>query len=234
MFPNILISRKDRAQPPLKLSSCRYETEIVADPYNRNWRLVEWVGANKTVLELGCSTGYLSRILSQRNCSVIGVEVDEEAAKRAREFCPTVLVQDLNKTEWSAELSQHLFDVILIGDVLEHLLDPEAVLNQVRPLLRPAGSVIISLPNIVHWITRLRILFGHFDYEPSGTLDYTHVRFFTLKTAQDLIENAGFRITKFHPAIGGRMSGHGRPGWQQLAHLLPGLFAYQFLFEARI
>jgi 2-polyprenyl-3-methyl-5-hydroxy-6-metoxy-1,4-benzoquinol methylase len=223
----------DRDQNLSKLSSCRYETEIVADPYNRNWLLLEWVGTNKTVLELGCSTGYFSRILAQRNCSVIGVEVDQDAAKRAKEFCPTVLVRDLNRTDWTADLNQHPFDAVLIGDVLEHLLDPEAVLRQVRPLLRSSGSVIISLPNVVHWLTRLKLLLGHFDYEPSGTLDYTHIRFFTLKTARKLLENAGYKVTKFHPAIGGRMSGHARPVWQRLAHLFPGLFAYQFLFEAR-
>jgi hypothetical protein len=74
---------------------------------------------------------------------------------------------------------------------------------------------------------------GQFDYQPWGTFDHTHLRFFTLKTARELIESVGYRIIRFHPAFGGRMSGHARPMWQVLARTIPGLFAYQFLFEAR-
>jgi 2-polyprenyl-3-methyl-5-hydroxy-6-metoxy-1,4-benzoquinol methylase len=169
----------------------------------------------------------------ERNCVVTGVEVDAEAAKRARDYCKEVHVLDLNSYDWIKSLNGKDFDVVLLGDVLEHLIDPASVLMQIRTLLDNEGYVVISLPNLVHWITRLRILLGQFNYQPTGTLDHTHLRFFTVKTARKLIEGSGFRIMRFRPAIGGRMSGHLRPIWQCLALLLPGLFAFQLLFEAR-
>jgi len=169
----------------------------------------------------------------QRNCSVTGIEVDTDAAEKARHYCREVLIRDLNAPDWMAGISKRTFEAVLLGDVLEHLVDPAAVLMQIGTLLHEDGSVVISLPNVVHWITRLKILLGRFDYQPTGTLDHTHLRFFTVKAARKLIEDSGYRITKFHPAIGGRLSGHARPIWQWLARWLPGLFAYQLLFEAK-
>jgi hypothetical protein len=112
-------------------------------------------------------------------------------------------------------------------------VNPDKALRAVRTLLRPSGCLLLSLPNVVHWITRLEVFLGRFNYERAGTLDSTHLRFFTLKTARALIEEAGYRITAFHPAIGGRLANRARPVWQWLANRLPGLFAYQLLFEAK-
>jgi 2-polyprenyl-3-methyl-5-hydroxy-6-metoxy-1,4-benzoquinol methylase len=169
----------------------------------------------------------------ERDCIVTGIEIDAEAAERARRYCENVHVSDLNRCEWINNIHEKTFDVVLLGDVLEHLADPARVLRQIDDVLATDASLVISLPNVVHWATRLRILMGQFDYQPWGTFDHTHLRFFTLKTARELIESVGYRIIRFHPAFGGRMSGHARPMWQVLARTIPGLFAYQFLFEAR-
>jgi 2-polyprenyl-3-methyl-5-hydroxy-6-metoxy-1,4-benzoquinol methylase len=216
-------------------TSSRYDSGclIRQDAYDRTWVLLKWIGTGKRVLEVGCSTGYMSRNLAQRNCSVTGLEVDPDAAKIAGSYCKEILIRDLNSADWMAGINERAFDIVLFGDVLEHLVDPATVLMKIRPLLDVDGSVVISLPNVVHWITRLNILLGQFDYQSTGTLDHTHLRFFTLKTAKTLIEDSGFQITSFHPAIGGRMSGYFRPAWQHLARLMPGVFAYQLLFEAK-
>jgi methionine biosynthesis protein MetW len=216
-------------------SSLRYEPESVlrGDRCDRNSILLDWTGSGRRVLEVGCSTGYMSRVMADRNCIVTGVEVDVEAAERARIYCQDVHIVDLNVRDWIDNLPKAAFDVVLLGDVLEHLVDPWKVLRQIAELLDTGGSIVISLPNVVHWMTRLRILLGQFDYQPFGTLDHTHLRFFTVKTARDLIESAGYRIVRFHPVSGGWMSGHVRPLWQVLARSMPELFAFQLLFEAR-
>ncbi len=217
-------------------ASSRYEGSNVKprDEYDRNRLLLEWVGDGRRVLEVGCSTGYMSRDLVERGCCVTGIEVDPIAAERARAFCQEVYVLDLDAPDWVAGLPERGFDVVLLGDVLEHLVMPDTTLLQLREVLTSGGALVISLPNVVHWVTRLKILFGQFNYEPWGALDHTHLRFFTTKTARVLIEAAGYRITRFHPAIGGRFNGRARPAWQWLAHFAPGLFAYQMLFEAKI
>ena len=216
-------------------ASSRYDSAGATrrDRYDRAWLLLKWAGTGKRILEVGCSTGYMSRLLVQQNCCVTGVEVDPEAAERARAHCKEVFIRDLNTSDWITGIPEQAFDVILLGDVLEHLIDPVAVLAQTRRLLDTDGSAVISVPNVVHWFTRLKVLLGQFDYAPAGTLDHTHLRFFTVKTAREMIDAAGFQIAGFHPAIGGRLSGRIRPVWQSLARIMPGLFAYQLLFEAK-
>lgn len=162
-----------------------------------------------------------------------GIEVDADAARYAADYCEEVHVLDLNSPEWITQFSENRFEAVLLGDVLEHLVDPTRVLIQIREVLAPTGSLVISLPNIVHWETRVKVLLGRFKYQSCGTLDHTHLRFFTLETARELIESAGCHIVRFHPAVGGRTTGHLRPIWQMLARMSPGLFAYQFLFEAK-
>jgi 2-polyprenyl-3-methyl-5-hydroxy-6-metoxy-1,4-benzoquinol methylase len=164
----------------------------------------------------------------------VGVEVDPVAAAEARKFCNEVLSCDLNSPEWIEGLPKQGFDVILMGDVLEHLIEPQAVLEQIQPLLGLNASIIISLPNIVYWGTRLKILFGRFEYESFGILDHTHLRFYTPKTARKMIEGAGYEIIRFHPVFGGPLSNYARPLWQRLANWFPGFFAGQMLFEAKI
>ena len=216
-------------------ASLRYDPEGVVrcDAFDRTKILLDWVGNGKRVLEVGCSTGFMSRLMVERNCVVTGIEVDAEAAERARRYCEGVHVLDLNGCDWIKSIHKKAFDVVLLGDVLEHLADPARVLRQVGDVLSTEGSLVISLPNVVHWATRFKVLMGQFDYQPWGTLDHTHLRFFTLKTARELIESAGYRIIRFHPVFGGRMSGYARPVWRVLARATPRLFAYQFLFEAR-
>lgn len=216
-------------------SSGRYEESSVfhEDEYDRTKILLEWTGKNKRVLEIGCSTGYITRRLTQAGCSVTGIEIDPVAAEKARDACERLLIRDLNSPNCFDGLPTCAFDVVLMADVLEHLANPTAILGQVSDLLESGGSVLVSLPNVAHWITRLEILCGQFEYRSTGTLDHTHLRFFTVKTAARMIELAGYRVIRFWPAIGGRMSGHARPVWQALSHRLPGLFAYQMLFEAK-
>ncbi len=217
-------------------ASARYEISSVMrqDKYDRTRILLEWIGGGKRVLEVGCSTGYISRLLMERQCDVTGVEIDPAAAEQARSYCREVLVLDLNSPLWVRSLGNRTFDVVLLADVLEHLADPWRVLREITGLLDAAGSMVISLPNLVHFVTRAKIALGQFNYASTGTLDHTHLRFFTLKTARELIQSAGYRITRFHPAVGGRrLSINVRRALQFLARFAPGLFAYQMLFEAK-
>ncbi len=215
-----------------QLHSARYEKPDPAERFDRNVLLLRHVGKRKRVLELGCSTGYITRRLLQQNCSVTAIENDYEAAAAARGTGAAVMNRDLNSSHWDAGLKPE-YDVVLMGDVLEHLINPCLVMRKARPLVRDGGYAVICLPNVVHWLPRLQIAFGRFNYQAIGTLDATHLRFFTAHSARCMIEEAGYRVLKFDPIIGGRMSGHFRPAWQLLAHLRPGLFAYQLLFSAQ-
>lgn len=86
------------------------------------------------------------------------------------------------------------FDFIVYGDILEHLKNPEAALLKLRNYLSRKGFIIISLPNVAHVYNRKNLLFGRWDYNDAGILDRTHLRFFTLKAAKEMIEKAGYEI----------------------------------------
>jgi 2-polyprenyl-3-methyl-5-hydroxy-6-metoxy-1,4-benzoquinol methylase/GT2 family glycosyltransferase len=177
----------------------------VSPRYHRHWVrwgngagthacLLDLVGFDKAVLEVGCSTGYLSRVMQQRGCQVTGVEIDAAAAQMARQFCRRVVVGDAERLDWQTSLGDERFDVITFGDVLEHMRAPEAVLTRLCPFLAPGGYIVVSLPNIAHGSVRLSLLLGRFDYVPLGILDQTHLRFYTKETAQQLLASSGFQV----------------------------------------
>ncbi len=174
--------------------AARYEAAIDPDSNSTHARVLRLVGEGTRVLELGCATGYMARALTARGCQVVGVEIDAEAAEAARAHCERVIVGDLDRLDLQAELAGDSFDVVVAADVLEHLKDPVAVLGAVRPLLRPGGSVVASLPNVAHGSVRLALLTGRFEYRPKGLLDATHLRFFTLATLEALFGAADFAI----------------------------------------
>jgi 2-polyprenyl-3-methyl-5-hydroxy-6-metoxy-1,4-benzoquinol methylase len=211
------------------LKSSRYEISTNGDRFSRNHLFIEEARNYRNILECGCSTGFLSRQLAAGGSRVVGIEIDTEAAEKARQFCDRVLSLDLNQPDWSQVVGEQ-FDLVTYGDVLEHLLEPQAVLRETRNVLVPGGRVLISLPNIAYWTMRAKLLLGRFEYESMGLLDYTHLRFFTFHTARKMIEQAGYRTVRFHPVMGGRFTSHFRPMWQRLTNSFPNSLAIQMLF----
>lgn len=158
--------------------------------------MVELVGSNKRVLDVGCDTGYLGEALQAFGNTVSGVEFNPVSANAAAEKLERVVVGDIETMDFLAEFGPAAFDVIVYGDVLEHLRDPLAVLRQARGLLAPGGSVVISTPNIAHGDVRLALLSGRFDYAKLGILDETHTRFFTRDSLTRFVEDAGMVIVE--------------------------------------
>jgi SAM-dependent methyltransferase len=150
------------------------------------------------VLEFGCASGYMSEALRDRlGASVVGVELDAEAAQLAAVHTERVLVGDAEELDLEAELGGERFDAIVFADVLEHLRDPSALLRRVRQFVAEGGVVIASIPNIAHASVRLALLGGSFRYRNEGLLDVGHLRFFTREGIQDLFESSGYLITQW-------------------------------------
>lgn len=182
----------------------KYDTEIdLSNPNTSHAQLVDLVGGSRTVLDVGCSTGYLARVLRERGCKVSGVEYDAEAAEVARPHLERLVVGDLEQLDLATAFDGEQFEVAVFGDVLEHLRDPLAALRAVLPVLAPDGSVVVSIPNIAHASVRLSLLKGRFDYQPLGLLDNTHIRFFTRQSVQDLLWDAGLVVTDLRRTTAG-------------------------------
>jgi 2-polyprenyl-3-methyl-5-hydroxy-6-metoxy-1,4-benzoquinol methylase len=155
---------------------------------------LELVGHGKRVLELGPAAGHVTRVLINRGCDVVAIEADPEAAL-SLENVAECIVGDLCDPSVIVKVAEDGdFDVVLAGDVLEHLPDPLAVLRACRQVLLPGGYVVISLPNIAHADIVLSLFAGRFNYNETGLLDRTHLRFFTSDTIDELLLQAGFQM----------------------------------------
>lgn len=180
-----------------KPGASRYHVEIDVNSNSTHATILRLAGENKRVLELGCATGHMSRILRDRGCEVTAIELDVMAARRASEFCERVVVGDLDRLDFHHELGEERFDVAIAADVLEHLKEPAEVLRSVKDFLRPDGCVVVSIPNVAHMSVRLALLSGRFPYAETGLLDRTHLRFFTRESLERLFDDAGFAIGHF-------------------------------------
>ncbi|OGL46169.1 MAG: hypothetical protein A2W05_06165 [Candidatus Schekmanbacteria bacterium RBG_16_38_10] len=186
-----------------------------------NMRITNMVRQGSIVLDVGCASGYLAnRLKVEKKCLVYGIEIDSEMAARASNSCEKVFLGDIENL-CLPERYYNFFDYIIFGDVLEHTKSPEIVLNNyLKYLKKDTGNIIISLPNCAYWLMRLSLLFGKFNYKDCGIMDRTHLRFFTKKTAIEMIKKCNLEITGIkYP---GRISHYVR--------IFPALFAYQFLF----
>ena len=176
------------------LSKYDIQLDLQDNPGTSHAFLVEMVGVNKRVLDVGCDTGYLGEVLAALGNTTTGFEINEQTAQEARKHLVRVEVGDLESTDLVAVFGAAAFDVVVFGDVLEHLRDPLPTLRQAHGLLAPGGSVLISTPNVAHGDVRLALLEGNFRYNSLGILDETHTRFFTRESLLKFVHEAGFAV----------------------------------------
>jgi 2-polyprenyl-3-methyl-5-hydroxy-6-metoxy-1,4-benzoquinol methylase len=206
-------------------------------PFNTHMLLMEAVQTGSRVLEIGCASGYLgSYLINKKQCRVTGIEPDADAYEKARGVAYEMLIHGTAETFAAKAPAGELFDVILLGDVLEHMPEPEKTLASLKLFLKPCGYIAASLPNVAHYSIRWKLLTGSFDPEDAGILDRTHLHFYTKTSAQAMIEQAGFAVEKIRPSAGyierfgaRRLFGIGR----KLLFAWPEFFAPQFIFIAR-
>lgn len=200
-------------------------------------------GVDLAVLDLGFGAGLFAQRIRKACRYLAGVELDPEAAREAARFFDQPVVGDL--LDGVSGPFRERFDVIVAGDVLEHLPRPEQLLLALKPLLKPGGLLLVSLPNVANVTVRLGLLFGRFTYAPRGILDRTHVRFFTRATGRALLEESGYRVTSVEatamplelavPLLGRPpLAGVTRAAALSAARLWPTLLGYQFVYEARL
>ncbi len=163
---------------------------------NKRVELVEPVESNaRRVLEIGCGSGNtLAAIKQERQANEVwGVEMVPEAAQKAAEnpVLDRVICGDI--ADLLDELPHEGFSHIIAGDVLEHLVDPWAILKALRLKLEPGGKISSSIPNIRTISFFSKLLFTkRFEYKDSGVMDITHLRFFARKDIKIMFADAGY------------------------------------------
>lgn len=173
--------------------------QSAGSPYyhGANPDLLRWIPVTaRHVLELGCGAGALAGRFRLRSPGVVwsGIEIVADVAEMARRTLDSVLCADIEALP-DLRLDSFLAgkpppDVLVLGDVLEHLRDPQSVLDRLVSRLAPGAVVVACIPNVGHWSIIADLLRGRWTYEDEGLLDRTHLRFFTLHSAVGLFSEA--------------------------------------------
>jgi len=197
-----------------------------------NHYVYKQIPSGKRILDIGCGTGLLGKILrSEGKVSyIVGIEKDKYMAEIAKPNYDMIVNTDIENVS-NLPLDKSFFDVIIFSDILEHLKKPLEVLINFTQYLSEDGFFLISVPNIAFISIRLSLLFGNFDYSlQGGILDENHLQFFTRKSLKRLLNSAKLKIEYLR-------------GYNQvkkryfllkiLGFILPNLFSIQFLAKAK-
>jgi SAM-dependent methyltransferase len=152
----------------------------------------------ESILDVGCGSGQGFKSYMDAGSAVVGVDNDPAAIAKASRRLTDARVHDVESEPWTAEW-EGSFEVVAFCDCLEHLTDPWKVLRDVRPLLRPGGRVVVSVPNLSHWRTLGKLALGRWRYvDGPGIMARSHLRFFTKQTVRDLFQEAGYSKPTFY------------------------------------
>lgn len=185
----------------------KYHLDDVFDPAQTNPNdahaiQMRLIPPQSRVLELGCSSGYLSAYIEDSlGCRVTGLDFDPDAIAIAQTRVSEAHVADLDSDDpLRPAKASAPYDVLYVAGTLEHLKHPERVLQAAYELLEPGATVIISLPNVAHWSVRWRLLMGQFNYTDFGMMDRTHLYWYTIQTGYALLQDQGYVVDHHHVA----------------------------------
>jgi glycosyltransferase involved in cell wall biosynthesis len=226
------------------LHDSKYEKSLPSVPYEpkldfpstHSW-VINAIAPGSTVLDIGCSDGYVSGALSAAGCRVIGVDCEPPAdPSRFARFLQHDLDSGLPRVD------EHI-DYVLALDVVEHLQTPERLAAEIHLLSTRDRTMrlVISTGNIAFIVVRLMLLLGKFNYGRRGILDATHTRLFTFGSLRRLLEDNAFVVEQVvgipapFPLALGRNRLANAMLWlnQVLIRLSKGIFAYQMLMVCR-
>jgi 2-polyprenyl-3-methyl-5-hydroxy-6-metoxy-1,4-benzoquinol methylase len=221
------------------------EYPLKPSPHSSHGRIIGRVTPGSRVLDVGCGRGFLARKMIDKGCVVDGIDVldRDRVTPGLNRYLQTDLSHERTH-ELAAWMAEETYDFVILGDVLEHLVDPEGFLDLLRANLRRDRdvTVVVSTGNVAFMVVRAMLALGQFNYGPRGILDRTHTRLFTRKSLRAIFEQAGFQVLRQDgiplpatAALGddSRIGKTFEAANATLASRRPGLFAYQLWLEAR-
>ncbi|MBI2086317.1 class I SAM-dependent methyltransferase [Candidatus Daviesbacteria bacterium] len=163
--------------------------------------IIKIVGEGKTILEIGPSVGYMTRVFLQLGCIVDVVEQDSQAIAEIPKEIRKKFAQSIEDSNIYKLLSED-YDYIIMADVLEHLVTPGEVLKRLLEVSSSKTKLLVSLPNVACWMMRKQLFFnGDFEYQESGLLDKTHLHFYTVGTLPKILSENGWKVEQVKGTI---------------------------------
>ncbi|TSA44989.1 class I SAM-dependent methyltransferase [bacterium] len=149
---------------------------------------------NKNILDVGCYDGTFLSLMKNRNNGFYGVEASDWGFEQARKKGIEVR-QFFFNDETKLPYEDNFFDVVVAGEIIEHIYDTDFFLVEIRRILKPGGKLLISTPNIASLGRRLLLLFGKnpiIELSPNESDSSGHIRYFTFKTLEKMLEKKEF------------------------------------------
>lgn len=164
------------------------------DPKSSHQQIATFVRrlSRSPILDVGAAQGFLGQLVQHDGLIIDAVEPNDYWAERAQPYYRRVFASTIE----AAALPDRTYRVIVCADVLEHTVDPVGVVEQLRRVATDDALFMISLPNVAHLAVRLLLLIGKFPQMERGILDRTHLHFYTLDTATEMLRRAGLRVVR--------------------------------------
>lgn len=206
-----------------------------------NEDVLKWLNKTGRVLDIGCGAGDNAKVLKPLGYEIDGITISETELKEALPFLRKGFLFNL-ENGLPEEVKNEQYDYVICSHVLEHICYPENLLRDIKNCLSKDGILIVALPNLFHYKSRIELIKGNFNYAPSGIWDNTHFKWYTFLTGKSLLENNGYLIV--NATVTGDLPGNSffskifsqnvsQKIFDILKKISKGLFGFQLLYIAK-
>jgi len=186
-----------------------YYAGLAPEPRFRKVLKIATKSGGKYFLDIGCGDGSFTILLKEalKIQEAIGIEISPEAVSILKEKGIKAYQLDIDENIFPFENDS--FDFVYCGEIIEHLFDPDHLLEEIHRILKPNGKCIVTTPNLAGWPNRLSLLIGYQPYATSVSPEHEgagkfmlkgdegqagHIRVFTLRALKELLTIHSFRI----------------------------------------
>jgi 2-polyprenyl-3-methyl-5-hydroxy-6-metoxy-1,4-benzoquinol methylase len=141
---------------------------------------------NAIILDIGIGNGSNAKNLKNKYNKIYGITLSKEEAIESKDVYEKIFIHNI-ETGLPLELLDIKVDVIICSHVIEHIAYPDKLLIDMSNCLIDSGKIIVCLPNVMHYQSRFKFIFGQFPIADSGIWDYTHLRWYTFLSSNELL-----------------------------------------------
>lgn len=154
----------------------------------------DFANTNAKILDIGCGNGDVAKNLNNLNYIIDGITISDQEAINSRKVMRNVFIYNL-ENGLPKDLLEMKYDIIICSHVLEHICYPTNLLQDIKNILSDKGILIVCLPNLLHYKSRLELLKGNFySSDLGGIWDSTHFKWYTFKSGQELLKKNNFIV----------------------------------------
>lgn len=150
----------------------------------------------RKILDIGCHDGTFLSLIKNRDNNFFGLDASDWAVEKSRgKGIQTERYFFDNETKFPFE--NNFFDIIVAGEIIEHIYDTDFFLKEIQRALKPGGMLLISTPNMASLGRRLFLFLGknpHIELSPNEPESVGHIRYFTFKNLKDILVKHNFKI----------------------------------------